>query len=140
MNGPIAALAVAAALTAALPAAAQSHRLDAAWEAALAERGLVLDDDHFAELNLIAYHAAVARICDGFEVDVAKIADATDEVVAAGNDGLDPAQLMGRQADILIALGTAHGLFLAEGSLQRDAFCAAAEETRADPDFAHYWE
>lgn len=58
--------------------------------------------------------------------------------MTAGGEALDPMQLMGRQADILIALGAAHGLFLAEGSLHRDAFCAAAAEARADPEFAHY--
>ncbi|MBA3324227.1 MAG: hypothetical protein H0T41_02750 [Rhodobacteraceae bacterium] len=140
MTKPIAAALAAAIALAAPPASAQSQRLDAAWEAALNERALELDDSQFAELNVIAYHSAVARLCDGFAVDVAKIAAATDAVVAGATEGLEAGPVMARQADILIALGTAHGLFLAEGSLNHDAFCAAAAETRADPEFAHYWE
>jgi hypothetical protein len=82
----------------------------------------------------------VARLCEGFVADPDKIAAATNAVLAAALDGLEGDAVIARHADILIALGTTHGLFLAEGSLQREAFCAEAAAARADPAFVHFWE
>lgn len=129
-----------ASLAAAAPSAAQTVHLEDAWAAALAEREPVLDERELARVNVIAYHSAVARLCEGFEVNTRKIATATNEIVAAGTEELEEEDLMARQADILVMLGTAHGLFLAEGSLNRDQFCDEAAETRADPEFANYWQ
>jgi len=114
MTKPIAAALAAAIALAAPPASAQSQRLDAAWEAALNERALELDDSQFAELNVIAYHSAVARLCDGFAVDVAKIATATDAVVAGATEGLEAGPVMARQADILIAAAGTPGIITPE--------------------------
>lgn len=131
-------LAAALACAAALPAFAQSHRLEAAWEAALGEESTI-DPARISEINVIAYHGAVARLCDGFEIDVEKLGAASTEMVAAALEGLPEDQMPARQTDLMIALGTAHGLFLAEGSLHQDEFCANAEGTRSDPEFSTYW-
>lgn len=121
------------------PALAQSHRLNAAWEAAINEEGSHLAPAAQARLNLVAYHAAVAKLCDGFPVDDAKIAAMSNDVVREAIAGLDGDALISRHADVLIDLGTAHGLFLAEGSLHTEKFCAQAAEARADATFENLW-
>jgi uncharacterized protein with LGFP repeats len=138
MPRPITACALAAALAAtAAPALAQSQRLQAAWDAATAE-GPVLEDAAAARLNQIAYHSAVDGLCEGFEIDVAEISAAANAVLADAA-ALDPEAAMARQAEILVALGTAHGIFLAEGSLNPAAFCAEAAAVRDDPAFDDHW-
>lgn len=132
-------LALAAALAAALPAHAEGPRLEAAWSAAEAEWNGLIEDAQAAKINVIAWHAAVSRLCDGYELDLDEIAAATDAILLAPPDAIDPEALLERHASILIALGTAQGLFLAEGSLDQDSFCAAAAEVRADPDFDDLW-
>lgn len=127
------------ALAVAGPALAQSHRLSAAWEAAINEEGAYLAPAALARLNTVAYHAAVAKLCDGFQVDADKIAAVSDGVIAQALEGLDGEALAARHADILIDLGTAHGLFLAEGSLHPEKFCATAAEVRAEAGFDDLW-
>jgi hypothetical protein len=134
------ALPAAFAALAALPAAAESHRLAAAWDAAAAERTLTLDDAHFAALNQVAYHGAVALLCDGFAVDEAELAAATNAVIAAATTGLEAEAMMAEQAEVMLAVGTAHGLFLAEGSLHPERFCADAAVARDDPAFDDHWK
>lgn len=139
MKLPTIACALLAVLGASGPARAESHRLTAAWDAAISEDGAYLAPAAQARLNLIAYHAAVAKLCEGFEVDPEKIAAVSNGVVAEAVAGLDGEALIARHADILIDLGTSHGLFLAEGSLHPDKFCAQAAETRADASFEDLW-
>ena len=137
MRAPL--TAAAALFVAALPAAAEGPRLLDAWAAADAEWEGLIDDAEAANINVIAWHAAVARTCDGYELDVEEIAAATDAILLAPPDAMEAEALLERHASILIALGTAQGLFLAEGALDRDGFCAAAAEVRADPDFDDLW-
>ncbi len=132
-------LAAALACAAAVPAFAQSHRLEAAWEAALGEETPMLAPERISEINVIAYHGAVARLCDGFAIDIDKLGAASNEMVAAALEGVPEDEMVARHSQLLIALGTVHGLFLAEGSLHQEEFCANAAETRADPEFTEYW-
>jgi len=37
-------------------------------------------------------------------------------------------------------LGTAHGLFLAEGAMKKEAFCAEAVKQKADPEYKSNWQ
>lgn len=131
----------AAALAAAVAApAAAADPLQAAWEAAAMDREGVITDEQFARLNVIAYHGAAATLCEGFALDEAEVAEATNAILQASPEGADAAALLQRRVDILIALGTARGLFLAEGSMQPDRFCAAARENRDAPDFDDFWK
>ncbi len=123
----------------ALPAAAEGQRLSAAWEAAIAE-GETLAPAIRADLNVIAYHAAVARLCEGFPVDVEKLSAASSNLLVAAVEGLEGEALLERHTDLLIDLGVAHGLFLAEGSLQPDTFCAEAAAVRDDVEFQNFWQ
>jgi len=125
----------------AVPAAAQQgHRLTAAWEAALSEDAGYLEPSELAQVNVIAYHAAVAKLCEGYPLDVAEIAEATNTVIAGATEGLADTALIDRHTDLLIAIGTAQGIFLAEGSLNPEQFCAEAAETRADSEYDDHWQ
>lgn len=120
--------------------AADNHRLDEAWKAAIEEQEGVLTPQQFATLNALAYQAAVTRLCAGFEIDSVKYGKAVNAIVNSGNDKLSDERKAERQANILITLGTSHGLFLAEGAAQKDAFCAGAAEAKKDKDVSHAWE
>ncbi len=136
----VTALAAAALATAiAWPALADDHRLDAAWDAAIAEETETVLPAVQATLNLVAYHAAVARLCDGFAVDEAKITAASNTAVNDILTGLEGDELAARHAALLIDIGTRHGLFLAEGSLQPETFCQQAAEVRDDETFEDFW-
>lgn len=123
----------------ALPAAAASDRLEAAWDAATLELDGVVSDQQIARINVVGYHSAVAALCEGFTLDQAEVADVTNAILQANPEGLNDEALLGRHVDILIAIGTARGLFLAEGSLHRERFCAQAQEARDAPDFDDLW-
>ena len=120
--------------------AVDDHRLDDAWKAALEEQEGVLTPQQFATVNGLAYQAAVARLCAGFEIDNVKYAKAVNAIVATGGDKLSDDLKLERQTGILIAIGTSYGLFLAEGAAKKDAFCASAVEARNDKDTPHFWE
>jgi hypothetical protein len=122
---------------AALPAAAASDPLASAWDAA-APVGAITDEQA-ARINVVAYHGAVASLCDGFPLDEAEVAEVTNAILQANPEGLTAEELLARHVDILIGIGTARGLFLAEGSLQTERFCARAQETRDLPDFDDLW-
>lgn len=134
----LAAAALAASLFA-MPALAETDQLGAAWDAAgLAYEG-VLTNAEAAKLNVVAYHAAVAGLCEGFTLDARQVADVTGAILDAGPADATQEALLNRQVDIMLTLGTAKGLFLAEGALHRERFCAQAKETRDEPDFDDLW-
>jgi hypothetical protein len=116
------------------------NRLDDAWKAALEDQEGVLTPQQTAALNNIAYEAAVARVCEGFEIDRTKYANAVNEIVVPGSDKRSDAENLERQSSILISLGTAYGLFLAEGTAKKDDFCANAKELKADTQSTNLWE
>lgn len=120
--------------------APDDHRLDEAWKAALEDQEGVLTPQQFATVNSIAYQAAVARLCPGFEIDNVKYAKAVNAIVASGNDKLPDERKLERQTSILITIGTSYGLFLAEGAAEKDAFCSGAAEAKNDKDIPHLWE
>lgn len=136
-----AALAAAMLFAAGLPAVAEggSAHLEAAWAAAVGEIEGVIDAGELSTINQVAYQAAVARLCDGFDLDVEEIAAVTNTMLGGGPADLDATAQVARHTEILIALGTVHGLFLAEGSRHHDRFCAEATEARDAPGFDHHW-
>jgi hypothetical protein len=120
--------------------ATDDNRLDDAWKAALEDQEGVLTPQQTASLNNIAYEAAVARVCDGFELDRAKYAKAVNDIVVPGSDKRSDQENLERQSSILVSLGTAYGLFLAEGTAKKDDFCANATELKTDKQSANLWE
>jgi hypothetical protein len=133
-------LAVAFTVEAQAQQAADDHRLDEAWKAALEDQEGVLTPQQFATINGLAYQAAVTRLCAGFEIDNVKYGKAVNAIVNSGNDKLSDEHKAERQTNILVTLGTSYGLFLAEGAARKDAFCAGAAEDKKNKDFAHTWE
>lgn len=133
----LSAAALLAVLTA--PAMAETDRLEAAWDAAALAHDGVLTDTEAARLNVVAYHAAVAGLCDGFALDPAAVAEVTGAILDAGPADATQEALLGRQVDVMLTLGTAKGLFLAEGALHHERFCAQAAQTRDEPDFDDLW-
>ena len=72
-------------------------------------------------------------------LDAGEIASASNALVAEAVKGLEGEALITRHTDLLIDLGTSQGIFLAEGSLHPDTFCAEAAEARADGSYDDHW-
>lgn len=145
MNRPIASLAViglaAAAVLAASPARADvNHRLDEAWKAALIDQHGVLTEKQHALINAVAYGAAAALLCDGIDIDPDKVAKATTSVLADGPKGLSEEEEFSRFTDIMLTLGTAKGILLSEGALNKASFCANAEAEKATSPADTFWK
>ncbi len=128
------------ALGATAPALADDYRIDAAWRAALENTDGVLTDPQHATINLIAYNSAAALLCDGIDLDSPRVAKVMDEIIAAGPAELTPDQQLERYTDILLMLGTARGIILAEGALHEKEFCAGATAAKAEADANDFWK
>lgn len=115
------------------------HRLDDAWKAAVEDNEGVLSPAQVSGLNVLAYESAVARLCDGFKLDEKKFATSVAAVVTGGNTLSEEEQVQ-RLTAVMFQLGTANGLFLAEGAMKKDTFCAQAAEEKADKDHPHNWQ
>lgn len=135
-----AAMAFTALAATASAASGDDHRLDDAWKAALMDLEGVMTAGQHATVNSIAYHAAAARLCDGIDLDVDKVGKAINDIVGTAGADMDDAHKMERLNNILLTLGTAKGLFLAEGSLHRSEFCATAVASKADAENQHFWK
>ena len=133
----LAAIAVTPAFAADLPA----RPLEAAWKAAMLDfEGVVTEDQH-TTLNSIAYHSAAARLCDGLELDVDKVGKLMNALATVPDTEktTDDVQLA-RLSHIMVTLGTIKGLMLAQGSLDKDDFCAAAMKAKAETGSEHLWK
>jgi hypothetical protein len=128
-----------AVLAGAAPARAEDHRLDAAWKAALDDHEDVVTEQQHAVTNAIAYHAAAAKLCDGIDLDTDTVGEAVNGIAGASDAALTDDQRLQRLADFLVTLGTAKGIFLAEGALQQEQFCEEAMAAKADPENQHFW-
>ena len=121
-------------------AAQDDYRIDDAWKAALQDAEGVLTDKQHALVNSIAYHAAAAQLCDGLDIDDAEIAKATDAVLVAAPKDLTDDEQLERLTAIMLILGTAKGIILAEGALHKADFCANAMKEKADAQNDHFWK
>src|SRR3954463_639804 len=136
----IALMALAIACPRAYAQPADDNRLDDAWKAALEDEEGVIGRAQYADLNNIAYQAAVARVCDGFEIDRNKYGKAVNDIIVPGMDKRSDEENLERQTSILISLGTAYGLFLAEGTIHKEDFCANATEFKSDKESTNLWK
>ncbi len=128
------------AIGAAAPALADDYRIDAAWKAALENTDGVLTDPQHATVNMIAYNSAASLLCDGIELDTPRVVKVMDEIIAAAPAELTPEQQLERYTDILMMLGTARGIILAEGALHEKEFCEGANAAKADADINDFWK
>lgn len=126
--------------TAPLAQELDDQRLDEAWSDALEDLEGVLTPQQHATVNLLAYQAAVTRVCDGFTLNQDKYAKGVNDIIISNADKLNDEQKLARHTNILLTLGTAYGLFLAEGNAKKDSFCKAAADDKKDTSFANVWE
>lgn len=126
--------------TAAAPALADDYRIDDAWKAALQDMDGVLTDKQHALINSVAYHAAAAQLCDGIDIDEPEVTKAVASVIADMPKELLDAQQVERMTTIILMLGTAKGIILAEGALHKADFCASAAKEKADANHDHFWK
>lgn len=89
------------------------NRLDEAWKDALEEEEPILTPEQFAMLNNLAYHAAVTRVCDGFELDQHKFAEGLEQAVKPTNTSLSEDENREHANAALIMLGMRYGLLIA---------------------------
>ena len=115
-------------------------RIDDAWKAALEGNEGILSEKQQAVINGIAYAASAALLCDGIDIDADKVAVATTAVLADGPKGLDDTEQLERYTNIMLMLGTAKGILLAEGALHKAEFCASATKEKADTQVANFWK
>jgi len=97
-----------------------------------------LDDEHATILKTIAYQNSVALICDDFDIDKARLAEEMEGVYPGDEDTeLPPDELTQLENAVMLAFGVALGSKVAIAVQDQDAYCAHAEEERADPDAEH---
>lgn len=113
---------------------ADNNRLDEAWEDVLETEGEILETAEFAILTNLAYQMAVARVCDTYTLDQDALSQATAELLDGAEKELNEDQLRELQAAILISLGARYGLYVAEGHIDRTAFCGGADDLVKTPD------
>ncbi len=118
------------------------NRLDDAWADLAVDQEPILTDLQFAKLNNVAFQAAVTKICDGYELDQVKFAEAVaDATLPAPEATATDADLMKQwETAVYFRLGASYGLLLAEGNSHVDSFCASASELRADPEVPNVWQ
>lgn len=115
------------------------NRLDGAWKAAMEDNEGLLTADQTAKVHVLAFESAVARLCDGFKLDEKKYSAGISQI-ATGGDKLTEEEQVQRLSAIMYVLGTANGIFLAEGASKKDEFCAQAVEQKAEKDSKHNWQ
>lgn len=120
--------------------AADDLRIDDAWKAALVDQHGVLTEKQHAQVNAIAYGAAAALLCDGIDIDADKVAVAVTGVLADGPKELTEDEELARYTDIMLTLGTAKGILLAEGALHKAQFCADAADEKAKKPADTFWK
>lgn len=138
MRGAILAFALSAAVLA--PALAQSgpalpddDRLDNAWHDLLETEGGLLSGPQYAALNNLAFQAAVARVCDGYDLDAETFGKGLAGVLTGTDKDFNERQEKEFESAVLVAFGARYGLFLAEGNGDKKDFCDAAAKLKAAP-------
>ncbi|HMN87765.1 MAG TPA: hypothetical protein PKA74_17515 [Bauldia sp.] len=115
-------------------------RLDGAWEDLVLDQEGILTAAQFAELNNLAFQAAVTKVCDGYDLDQAKFAASLDAATATGPENMSTDDAKRWEAAVLFRLGASYGIFLAEGNAKPDDFCKSAADFKAEPDAKTVWK
>jgi hypothetical protein len=120
--------------------AADDLRIDDAWKAALQDQHGVMTEKQHALVNAVAFGAAAALLCDGIDIDPDKVSKAITIVLADGPKELTEDEELARYTDIMLTLGTAKGILLAEGALHKAAFCASAATEKSLKPEDTFWK
>lgn len=114
-------------------------KISPAWERLDTLTQSYLSDEQQKRVQQLAFAAAAADICDGFEVDKEKFIKAFEDFDGEKQKTLPDEEQKLWKDKLLVAYGIATGLFAAEGMLVNDQFCSAAEDLRT-ASTGHYWK
>lgn len=121
--------------------AAPHDRLEAGWRKSTDLLNGILSPAQQSEMNVLAYSAAVAGLCDGFSLDKEKFMSAMNMMKHDSEADMSAEQIEYFENHLTFNYGVAVGLYLAEGSMDSTGFCATATAQRSDPETGvHYWE
>jgi hypothetical protein len=117
-------------------------RLDDAWADLSVDQEPILTGPQFAKLNNVAFQAAVTKVCDGYELDQAKFAEAVADATTPAPEATatDAKLMMEWETAVYFRLGASYGLLLAEGNANADSFCESAAELKADSSVPNVWK
>lgn len=117
-------------------------RLDNAWADLTVDQEPILTDLQFAKLNNVAFQAAVTKICDGYELDQTRFAEAVADATLPAPEATatDAKLMMEWETAVYFRLGASYGLLLAEGNANSDSFCESAAELKADSSVPNVWK
>lgn len=109
--------------TASAEQAVAPQRLSTAWIEATELIDGTLTRPQQALLSQLAYHAAVANLCDGFVLDREKFAEAFTRLEHQDTLSMNADEHAYFERHLLVNFGIVTGVFMAEGSLDQTAFC-----------------
>ena len=117
-------------------------RLDNAWADLSVDQEPILTELQFAKLNNAAFQAAVTKVCDGYELDQTKFAEAVADATTPAPEATatDAKLMMEWETAVYFRLGASYGLLLAEGNANPDSFCDSAKELKDDPSVPNVWQ
>jgi hypothetical protein len=122
-------------------AKAEDQQLSEVWKDAIGDQEPILNDEQFAMLNNVAFQAAVTKVCDGFELDHTKFAQAVSNATSPPpSSDMSADDMKTWETAVVMRIGTMYGVFLAEGNAKPDDFCASAKELKGDPDVPNVWQ
>lgn len=114
-------------------------QINPAWQRLDALTGSYLTEAQQKTMQKLAFAAAVADTCKGFEVDKDKFIAAFKDFKDEKQTALPAEELEQLKDKLLVAYGMATGLFSAEGLLVKERFCSSAEKMRTDST-DHFWK
>lgn len=120
---------------------AEPHEiLDPGWQQAVELLDGILTPEQQLIFNEIAFAAAVSNLCEGYSLESDKFSADFAQLHHVNASVMSDAELEYFRNHLMFSYGVAVGLFMAEGSIDRDGFCRRAGEHRDDPEIPHYWQ
>jgi hypothetical protein len=135
-NAPALGLAVALSAAFAGPALADPPDTGFVRQHAIEMLEGALTGPQIAKLQFVAHQAAIAAVCEGFVLDPAKVTAAFDALAPADAAKMTDAQKEYHDGHILVIYGVLVGGEIAAMADDDGTNCAAAAETKSDPEFA----
>ena len=100
----------------------------------------VLAPHQQSELNALAFSAAVANFCEGFDLDQDKFNRGMATLEHVDKLDMNEQELIYFGQHLMFNYGVHVGIFLAEAAHNPSAFCQNAQQERAEQNPAeHYW-
>ncbi len=138
MRAPLLALCLAAPLTALAQSVPETPgRMEAAWRAAFDIQGDMLTPAQHVELAALAWHIVAGDLCEDIAVDQEKFAAALGAMKHGDGDDTTEEERRFFRDFVLINLGVAVGIMLAEHADDVPATCEEAHETMKEEGAEH---